>query len=230
LPDPNLYAAKALRRVLAEAGISVVGATRSTTDSMAYSAVRQSQPLAETWSRPIRDWLFPILNTSQNWYAEMLLKQLGKQFGKAGSWPEGLEVERRFLIDSVRVDSTQFSLSDGSGLSSSNLISPLAFTQLLRYMRRHPRYAVFAAGLPQAGVAGSLRNRFQGTPLAGRVRAKTGSISRVVSLTGYIELDRGRSLTFSIQANHHALPSRALLATIDSLVVDMGRLAQSGKR
>ena len=223
LPDPSLYAARALRQVLAEAGISVVGATRSTTDSTAYAALRRTAPLAEVSSRPLRDWIFPILNTSQNWFAEMLLKQLGRQFGKAGSWPEGLAVERRFLIDSVKVDSTQFSLSDGSGLSSSNLISPLAFTQLLRFMRRHPRYGTFAAGLPQAGLVGSLRNRFLGTPLAGRVRAKTGSISRVLTLTGYIDLDHGRTLTFSVLANNHAQPGRALLAVIDSVVVEMSK-------
>jgi serine-type D-Ala-D-Ala carboxypeptidase/endopeptidase (penicillin-binding protein 4) len=223
LPDPSLYAARALRQLLSEAGISVLGTTRSTVDSTAYSNLRRSTPLAEVSSRPLRDWIFPILNTSQNWFAEMLLKQLGKQFGKAGSWPEGLEVERRFLIDSVKIDSTQFSLSDGSGLSSSNLISPLAFTQLLRYMRRHPRYATFAAGLPQAGLVGSLKNRFLGTALAGRVRAKTGSISRVMTLTGYIEGDRGRVLTFSVEANHHAVPTKGLLAMIDSVVVEMGR-------
>jgi D-alanyl-D-alanine carboxypeptidase/D-alanyl-D-alanine-endopeptidase (penicillin-binding protein 4) len=153
----------------------------------------------------------------------MLLKQLGKQFGKAGSWPEGLAVERRFLIDSVRIDSTQFSLSDGSGLSSSNLVSPLAFTQLLRFMRHHPRYAGFAAGLPVAGFGGSLRNRFLGTPLAGRVRAKTGSIARVQSLTGYIEVGGGKALTFSVQANHHAEDGRTMLAAIDSIVVELGR-------
>jgi D-alanyl-D-alanine carboxypeptidase/D-alanyl-D-alanine-endopeptidase (penicillin-binding protein 4) len=223
VPDPSLYAARALRQVLAEAGISVLGTTRSTLDSTAYAALRRTAPLAEASSRPLRDWIFPILNTSQNWFAEMLVKQLGRQFGKAGSWPEGLEVERRFLIDSVKVDSTQFSLSDGSGLSSSNLISPLALTRLLRYMRPHPRYATFAAGLPQAGLVGSLRNRFLGTPLAGRVRAKTGSISRVITLTGYIELDRGRTLTFSVLANHHAQPGPAMLAVIDSIVVEMSK-------
>jgi serine-type D-Ala-D-Ala carboxypeptidase/endopeptidase (penicillin-binding protein 4) len=223
LPDPNLYAARALRQALADAGISVLGSTRSTTDSLLYAKARASPPLAEVQSRPLRDWIFPILNTSQNWFAEMLLKQLGKQFGKAGSWPEGLEVERRFLIDSVRADSTQFSLSDGSGLSSSNLVSPLVFTQLLRFMRRHPRSAGFVAALPQAGLAGSLRSRFLGTPLAGRVRAKTGSISRVHSLSGYIELGGGRALTFSVQANHHAEPSRTMLAAIDSVVVEMSK-------
>jgi len=219
LPDPNLYAARALRQVLADAGISVAGTTRSTTDSTLYAGVRATEPLAEVPSRPLRDWIFPILNTSQNWFAEMLLKQ----FGRGGSWPEGLEVERRFLIDSVRVDSTQISLSDGSGLSSTNLVSPVAFTQMLRFIRRHPRYSTFAAGLPQAGGAGSLRNRFVGTPLSGRIRGKTGSISRVNALSGYIELDRGRFLTFSVQANHHAQPSRAILGAIDSVVVEMGR-------
>jgi D-alanyl-D-alanine carboxypeptidase/D-alanyl-D-alanine-endopeptidase (penicillin-binding protein 4) len=223
LPDPNLFTARALRQVLTAAGIAVTGSTRSTTDSMLYARARSTRPLAEVSSRPLRDWIFPVLNTSQNWIAEMLLKQLGRQFGKAGSWPEGLEIERRFLIDSVRIDSTQFSLSDGSGLSSGNLVSPLAFIQLLRFIRGHPHYAAFAAGLPQAGLAGSLRNRFLGTPLAGRIRAKTGSISRVHSLSGYIELGRGKTLTFSVEANHHAETSRTMLAAIDSVVVEMAR-------
>ena len=115
------------------------------------------------------------------------------------------------------------SLSDGSGLSSSNLVSPLAFTQVLRFIRHHPRYSTFAAGLPQSGRPGSLRTRFLGTPLEGRVRAKTGSISRVNSLSGYIEMDRGKTLTFSVQANNHTQPSRAILAEIDSVVVEMGK-------
>jgi D-alanyl-D-alanine carboxypeptidase/D-alanyl-D-alanine-endopeptidase (penicillin-binding protein 4) len=229
LPDPNLYAARALRQALADRGIAVTGTTRSTTDSLQYARLRAGPPLAEVTSRPLRDWIFPILNTSQNWFAEMLLKQLGKQFGKGGSWIDGLEVQRRFLIDSVKVDSTQFSLSDGSGLSSSNLVSPAVFAQLLRFMRRHPRYATFAAGMPQAGAAGSLRTRFQGTPLAGRVRAKTGTISRVHSLSGYIDGGGGRTLSFSVMANHHAESTRMMLAMIDSVVVEMGR-GVSGKR
>jgi D-alanyl-D-alanine carboxypeptidase/D-alanyl-D-alanine-endopeptidase (penicillin-binding protein 4) len=229
IPDPSLYAARALRKTLLDAGIAVLGTTRSTTDSLLYAAMRSGRPLAEIQSRPLRDWIFPIMNTSQNWFAEMVLKQLGKQFGKAGSWPEGLAVERRFLIDSVRVDSTQFSLSDASGLSSSNLVSPLVFTQLLRFMRQHRQSATYIAGLPQAGLVGSLKNRFLGTTLAGRVRAKTGSISRVQSLSGYIELGGGRALTFSVLANHHAEPSKTMLAAIDSVVMEMGRTV-SGKR
>ena len=223
MPDPNLYTARALRQVLETAGIAVTGTTRSTTDSMLYRQARSARPLAEITSRPLRDWVFPILNRSQNWFAEMLLKQLGRQFGRSGSWDEGLAVERRFLIDSVGVDSTEFRLQDGSGLSSGNLVSPLAFTRILWYIRRHPRAPTFLAGLPQSGQVGSLRNRFLRTPLAGRVRAKDGSIGGVNTLSGFIERPDGKALTFSIEANHHALPGRSVIAWIDSVVVEMGR-------
>ena len=229
LPDPDLYAARAFRLVLADSGISVQGTTRSTLDSLAYAPARAGGALAETPSRPLSDWVFPILNESQNWFADMLVKQLGRQFGTGGSWHAGLEVERRFLIDSMAIDSTLFSLSDGSGLSSTNLIAPMAFTRLLQFIRRHPHYQTFKAGLPQSGHKGSLRTRFVNTPLEGRVWAKTGSISGVNSLSGYVDLPSGRSLAFSIQANHHVLGGRLMLARIDSLVVAMARVAGKGK-
>lgn len=224
MPDPDLFAARALRKVLADYGIAVLGTTRSTVDSMLYRQVRSCcQALGEVESRPLKDWVFPILNTSQNWYAEMLLKQLGRQLGGEGSWRKGLEVERRFLIDSVKIDSTQIAVTDGSGLAANNLVSPMAFAQVLRYLARHPRFETFNAGLPRAQQVGSLRNRFRGTALEGRVRAKTGSISRVNTLSGYIDRPDGRTWTFSIQANHHIQRNRDMLAQIDSLVVEMGK-------
>src|SRR6476661_4777341 len=185
---------------------------------MRYRQARTTAPLAEISSRPFREWVFPILNRSQNWFAEMVLKQLGRQFGRAGSWDEGLAVERRFLIDSVKVDSTEFRLQDGSGLSSGNLVSPLAFTRILRYIRTHPRAQTFLVGLPRSGNVGSLHSRFMGTPLAGRVRAKDGSIGGVNSLSGFIERRDGRIWTFSVQANHHTQAGRTALQAIDSVV------------
>jgi serine-type D-Ala-D-Ala carboxypeptidase/endopeptidase (penicillin-binding protein 4) len=223
MPDPDLFTARALRKVLADYGIAVTGTTRSTSDSNDYRHVLNTAALAEVESRPLKDWVFPILNTSQNWFAEMLLKQLGRQFGGEGSWRKGIEVERRFLIDSMRIDSTQIAMTDGSGLAANNLVSPLAFAQVIRYIMQHPRAATFTAGLPQAQRVGSLRNRFRGTPLEGRVHAKTGSISRVNTLSGYIDRPDGRRWTFSIQANHHTQRGRDMLAQIDSLVVEMGK-------
>lgn len=223
LPDPNRYAASAFRQALGEAGIGVSGATESTTDSLRYLAARNSPALAETSSRPFREWLTAILGPSQNLFAEMLLKQIGKQVGGAGSWAAGLEVERRFLIDSVGVDSTQFALRDGSGLSHVNVVSPTVFAQLLLWMRKHPNFAPFEHALPIAGRSGTIRGRMVGTAVEGRVRAKTGTIFRVNALSGYLTLPNGKTRIFSIQTNNHALGGAAMVARIDSLVVQIGR-------
>ena len=224
LPDPNLYAARALAASLGRKGVAVEGGAASTTDSLAYRATRCcGSPLFEYRGRPLTDILFPILNTSQNWFAETLLKILGHELRGEGSWEAGLDVEQRFLIDSVKIDSTMFSLEDGSGLSAGNLIAPHAFVQLLDYMRRSPKNAGFMAALPHAARPGSLLRRFVGTPLDSQVVAKTGSIDRVNSLSGYIQRKDGRTFTFSIQANAHAVRYSDMLAQIDSVVVQLAR-------
>jgi len=223
LPNPNLYFAQALRAALERRGVSVAGATGSTTDSLRYRSCRNAPALVDFASRSLADRIYPILNSSQNWFAEMLLKRVGKEFQGEGSWDAGVEVERRFLIDSVGIDSTAFVLSDASGLSTGNLVSPRAMAQLLDYMRTHPRGAAFLAGLPRAGERGSLRDRFAGTRLAGRVVAKTGSISRVNSLSGYIERPDARTFTFVVVANNHTAGYTEMLRQVDALVVEMGR-------
>jgi D-alanyl-D-alanine carboxypeptidase/D-alanyl-D-alanine-endopeptidase (penicillin-binding protein 4) len=221
--DPNRYAASAFRRALHEAGIAVLGSTGSTVDSMRYAAARATEPLAGTASRPFREWLVPILGPSQNLFAEMLLKQVARRVSGDGSWRAGLELGRRFLIDSVALDSTQFSFRDGSGLSKGNVASPLTFARLLLWMRRRPEFPVFEQALPVAGRSGTIRSRMVGTAVEGKVRAKTGTVSRANALSGYVTLPRGQVRIFSIQTNNHDLPSTAMVARIDSLVVEIGR-------
>src|SRR5438093_3383714 len=164
LPDPNLYAARALAAALARKGVAVQGGAASTTDSLAYRTLRCcASPLADFRGRPLPDIIFPILNSSHNWFAEMLLKLLGRELKGEGSWEAGLDVERRFLIDSVPIDSTAFALEDGSGLAAGNLVTPQAFAKLLAYMHSHPKGGAVVAGLPHAGQPGSLLKRFVGT-------------------------------------------------------------------
>src|SRR5690348_17940483 len=87
LPDPNLYAARALAASLARKGVAVEGGAASTTDSLDYRTVRCcSQALVEFSGRPLADIIFPILNSSQNWFAERLLKLLGRELKGEGSW------------------------------------------------------------------------------------------------------------------------------------------------
>jgi D-alanyl-D-alanine carboxypeptidase/D-alanyl-D-alanine-endopeptidase (penicillin-binding protein 4) len=134
-----------------------------------------------------------------------------------------VEVERRFLADSLAVDSTHVDVVDGSGLSSGNLVTPRAFVQLLRRMHDHPRAAPFLESLPVGGRTGSLRYRFRDGVLTGRVRAKTGSIARVNTLSGYVDLDDGRYWTFSIQLNHHTGATREALRRLDAVVAELVR-------
>jgi D-alanyl-D-alanine carboxypeptidase/D-alanyl-D-alanine-endopeptidase (penicillin-binding protein 4) len=167
--------------------------------------------------------VYPILNSSQNLFAEMLLKSIGRERRGAGSWAAGLAAERAFLVDSVGVDSTAFWALDGSGLASANLVTPRALTQVLRYAATHRGAEAFLGALPRAGARGSLRRRFTGTPIAGRVVAKTGSIDRVHSLSGFIERPDGGPLVFSVIANGYWGGGSGVLARIDSVVVEMAR-------
>jgi D-alanyl-D-alanine carboxypeptidase/D-alanyl-D-alanine-endopeptidase (penicillin-binding protein 4) len=221
--DAPAYAATAFRRSLEQRGIAVGGRVRTSFDSTAYRGARGGAPLAEHLSPPLPDILRPILETSQNWFAEMLLKTLGREFRGQGSWAAGLDVERRFLIDSLRVDSTLFDLADGSGLSTWNLMAPRALVQLLLRMGSHPRAGPFLAAFPVAGETGTLQRRFSNTRLAGKVLAKTGSINHVNTLAGYLELRDGRAWTFCIELNNHTGSDREALARIDAIVSALAR-------
>jgi hypothetical protein len=153
----------------------------------------------------------------------MLRKELGKQFGKAGSWSEGIEVERRFLIDSVGVDSTQFSLSDGSGPQAWNFVSHSRLRSCCLFMRstrtsRHSSPASRRPAIPDRSSAGSSQHRSKG-----RSGPRPASISGVNTLSGYFELNNGKTFTFSVQANHHVLGGRTMLPEIDTVVVALAK-------
>ncbi len=222
LPDPNLYFAQALRAALERRGIGVAGATLATTDSLLYRTARESPALVTFVSRPMSELIYPLLNSSQNWYAEMLVKLLGRERGEGGSWTGGLDVIRQFLVNSVGVDSAGFSLHDGSGLARGNLISPRAVVQLLAYMQRHPDNAPFLRALPRPGT-GTLRDRLRCTAAEGRLSAKTGSLGQVNALAGYLERPNGETYVFDIVANNHTARYADGVAQIDSLVLALAR-------
>ena len=220
--DGAIYAATAFRQALQERGITVGGRVRVTYDPAATASARLADPVAEHISPPLPQLVEPILKISHNWYAEMLLKALAREETGTGSWDSGIAVERRFLRDSLRVDTTSFSLADGSGLSHWNLVTPRAFVQILRGMRNHPSGTAFRQALPVSGGEGTLRFRSRGNGLYGRVRAKTGSIANVNTLSGYLESPSG-PWTFSIQINNHTADNREALRRIDAVVAAIGR-------
>lgn len=221
--DPARYAATVLRETLVARGISVEGAVRVVSDSAA-SPARGAAPLVEHLSLPLPQTVGPILQTSQNWFAEQLLKTVGREVRGEGSWAAGLAVERDFLLREAGLDSTDFVLRDGSGLSSGNLVSPRGMVRLLDYVRRTPRQAVVRDALPVAGRSGSLRARL--TDLAGRVAAKTGYIGNVDSLTGFVTLADGTEVIFYIVSNNSGQPSARVKQGIDDVVREIAALGR----
>jgi D-alanyl-D-alanine carboxypeptidase/D-alanyl-D-alanine-endopeptidase (penicillin-binding protein 4) len=214
--DPARFAATVFREVLESRGIAVERDEVRVVSDPARSPQADAVPLAEHRSEPLPRVIGPILLNSQNWFAEQLVKTLGREVRGEGSWEAGLAVERDFLTRVVGIDSSDFVLRDASGLSAGNLVTPRALVQLLRYVDATPRQAVVRRSLPVAGREGSLRARFPDLP--GRVAAKTGYIGNVDSLSGFVRMANGREAVFSIIANKGGQPSARMKAGIDDVV------------
>jgi D-alanyl-D-alanine carboxypeptidase/D-alanyl-D-alanine-endopeptidase (penicillin-binding protein 4) len=227
--DPAGYAARALEAALEARGIAVDGAVRvvyDTAEAVALRAAAGAEPLVTWTSPPLTEIVAAILQPSQNWIAEQLLKTLGAERGKRGSWREGLDVERRYLFDVVGVDSGAVALRDGSGLSAQNLLTPHAIVQILDHARRQPWGDAYVAAMAQPGVKESTLER-RLTGLEGRVFAKTGTIAHVNSLSGYLRTANGRELIFSILSNASGRPAGEVRRAIDRIV---STLAEEGVR
>jgi len=153
---------------------------------------------------------------SQNLHAELTLRMLGRTLGGDGSFAQGARVVRQFL-ETAGVAPEDFFLYDGSGMSANDLIAPRAYTQLLAYAARQPWGAEWKATFPIAGVDGTLGSRFKGTPLEGKLFAKTGTFSEANSLSGYMIGASGKTISFSIMVDGHRPDSSAEFHSIDAI-------------
>jgi D-alanyl-D-alanine carboxypeptidase/D-alanyl-D-alanine-endopeptidase (penicillin-binding protein 4) len=106
-------------------------------------------------------------------------------------------------------------------------VTPRALVRVLDAMRRSPAFATYRDALPVAGVDGTLRTRMRGTPAAGNARAKTGTVDKARSLSGYVTTADGRLLMFSLLCNNFTVPNREVERVQDLLVATLagGQLA-----
>ena len=218
--DPAVFAARELAAELSARGIQVTGAIRVLHDSAEAGAL--SAPTAPprravaSWTSPtIAEVVAACLKPSDNWLAEQLLKTIGLQKGGLGSWQAGLGVERTYLTGTVGLDSLDFHLRDGSGLSAQNLLTAHAIVRLLGYVAAQPWGAIYQAALAEPGQKGTLQRRL--VAYQGRLHAKTGSIANVNSLSGYIRADDGRDLVFSILSNGSGIAPALVRGAIDRI-------------
>ena len=200
LDYPALYVGHAFKRMLQNAGIQVQG-------RVLQGQVSAGTPLlAETQSRPLNEIVAELNKHSVNLIAENLLKFMGATFeGAPGTAEKGAKVIReRFLEKEVGYRAPGLVIADGSGLSPLNRLTPELLTQVLAYM--HKRYDVsvdFVSSLAVSGVDGTLRTRLNAPALKRRIRAKTGFINGVSSLSGYVYTDQGEVMVFSVLMNHY---------------------------
>jgi serine-type D-Ala-D-Ala carboxypeptidase/endopeptidase (penicillin-binding protein 4) len=220
--SPATAAAAAVVHAFNARGISV-GGTELVRDTAAARAIRNgTAPIGAVRSPPLSAIVAAILRPSQNWVSEQLLKTLGAELGGDGSWRGGNEVQRRYLIDTAGVDSTGFLLRDASGMSAQNLLAPSLTVALLAHARAQGWYAVYRDAMAQPGLRGStLGNRL--LPLEGRLHAKTGTITNVNTLAGYLTAESGREILFAIFTNGSGVPAAVMRTAIDEVVLTIAR-------
>lgn len=229
------------KETLARHGIKVGGKIRT-----ANWLDRQVRPvdhhrlveLGAVESLPLRDLAREIQKPSQNLYTDLLLAHLGECRAEAApasstsglatrtSEEAGVRVLQEFVAK-VGIREEDFHFEEGSGLSRNNLTTPNATIALLQFMDRHAEGAAYRDSLPLAGVDGTLRSRFKGTPAEHNVQAKTGTLRWANSLSGYLKTAAGERLAFCIMLNRYNAPDdeRTARREIDKAVLMLVGLA-----
>jgi len=206
-PEPGRLFADSLRTALSKRGITIEGEIVSRRIRDASGDIPDNLTVVGTYRTPIAEALARSGKDSQNLFAECLLKRAGYEWAKrsgrsdaVGSWDNGAAAVND-LVRRAGIDATHLTVVDGSGLSRDNRCTARQLTQLLAWMHKRDDGALFADQLSEAGVDGSLRRRTR--DLAGQVRAKTGTMRRVRTLSGYVDGDHGPRFAFAILFNDY---------------------------
>ncbi len=216
VPDPALFAGETFGYILARHGITFDGVVRRGgrgeygSEGMMLQGRRRAS-LAQV--------LKVMLVESQNFYAESVTKAIGAHSRGLGSWENGLEATGA-VLSARGWDRSDFALADGSGYSRNNRITGRMLCGLLIQMHEGSGAVGFPELLPLGGEEGTLSNRFRGSAYRGRVRAKSGYISRVGTLSGYAEAASGRVIVFSIMINDFGRGSNWDMRQIQDAIVE----------
>ncbi len=214
--DPAAFAASVLLGVLRREGIAVRGGSPAEGEPWQVAG-HESPPLGELAAAMLRD--------SDNLAAEQLWRVSARALRGSGS-SVAAELHSRGVLARLGVAVDGLVLADGSGLSRRNLVQPAQLVQLLVAMQKSPQRAAFRAGLPIAGRTGTLRGRLQAGPAAGHVLAKTGTLSRVQALSGYVLRPNGAApWAFAVLVENSTCSEAAALAAIDAFATELAAAA-----
>jgi D-alanyl-D-alanine carboxypeptidase/D-alanyl-D-alanine-endopeptidase (penicillin-binding protein 4) len=195
--DPARFTTGALRAALASRGITVDGQLRL------GPTPNGASPVASLKSPPLSELLAAMNRESINHFAELIFRNAtrGARRDSVGSAESGNLLLQRFLTQKVGALPNAVAVSDGSGLSVLDRVTPRAMVHLLAYAHRAPWGSAFHASLPVAGESELLRNRMRSTPAQGNLHAKTGTTNDVIGLGGYVTAEDGEVIAFSFLFN-----------------------------
>lgn len=219
ITDPPLLLAKMMTNRLKTGGIKTSGNPTTIRLEKKHSAMNVV-PIIETSSPPLAEIIEVLNHESVNLFAEHLIKELGKKFRNNGSTASGAEVINEFL-NSSGIDTNGIFIEDGSGLSPLNAINTRELVRLLIYMKNKGRYfSEFYLSLPDAGKNGTLKNYFKDPLFDSRLKAKSGSMTRVRSFAGYFTTISGKKMVFSIIINNYSGSSKKIISGIEENIRD----------
>lgn len=220
---PELYAATLFQEALQRRGIFV---GRQPAVGTAPQGARE----LASYSRNFAPVLVNLNKVSDNLSAEMMLKTMSAVTDKApGSAQGGVYAIHRFL-STFGIDTTKYQLADGSGLSFYDLISAEMIIQLLQGMAQQKElFPTFLESLPIAGVDGTISSRMRQTPAQGNLRAKTGTINGVSSLSGYVQTLDGEKLAFAMTMQNFTLPTRLYQRAQDKIGALLASFSRLGR-
>jgi D-alanyl-D-alanine carboxypeptidase/D-alanyl-D-alanine-endopeptidase (penicillin-binding protein 4) len=230
--DPAEFAALALRTALQRRGVAVSGSAiaehlfpdaLARLDQAPEPAPLTGIELARRVSAPLIEDLRITAKISQNLHAELALRAVGRARRNVGSFEAGMAEMKTFLAE-AGIDPAGYNLMDGSGLSRLDLVTPSTVLKLLRYMYDSHGRDQWISILPVAAQDGTLSSRFGGTAAAGRVYAKTGTLSHVSALSGYLHRPDATWVAFSVLVNNYggrsAAEIRGVMDRICNLILE----------
>jgi D-alanyl-D-alanine carboxypeptidase/D-alanyl-D-alanine-endopeptidase (penicillin-binding protein 4) len=216
--NPALYFTHALTLALIERGIPVRGIPVVFERSILLEPLPRTA-IVESQSPPLREIATTMMKVSQNLYAETLLKAIGATGGATGTTTAGRAAAQK-IFEAWGIQPTSYVQADGSGLSRYDFVTPEMIVTLLERMHKDVRHRdAFVGTMPIAGKDGTISTRMRGTRAEGNAVAKTGSISNVRALSGYVKTRDGETLAFSILANNFTVPA-ATVTWITDLAVE----------
>lgn len=219
IENPVHYFATVTNETFQRAGIAIKGKV-----SLVPRDARPDWRLVTKHSTPLSILVYVINKKSQNHYAEQVLKMIGAEERKDGSWAGGTAEVKEWLTTKVGVPVGEFAPTDGSGMSRNNRASANAFISLLRYMWKSPWREEFVSSLPYSGDPDSkFGNRLRQAPYARQVYAKTGYISGVIGLSGYVHAQSGKVYAFSFLFNRYRVGVFAVYRLHDEMLKEIIR-------